>query len=68
MEPTAVRSAADLLLSAYSSGTPVTPLIDEYPDADVTDAYRIQQEQVRRWTKAATWPPAVRAGPCSDRR
>ena len=52
MEPSAVRAAADLLQQAYRSGTPIAPLIDEYPDADVTDAYRVQQEQVRRWTQA----------------
>ncbi|SFA92760.1 2-keto-4-pentenoate hydratase [Amycolatopsis marina] len=52
MEASAVRAAADLLQGAYRSRTPIAPLIDEYPDADVTDAYRIQQEQVRRWNEA----------------
>ncbi|WP_092527376.1 2-keto-4-pentenoate hydratase [Amycolatopsis arida] len=50
MDATSVREAADRLRQAYRGGTPIPPLIETYPDADVTDAYRIQQEQVRRWT------------------
>ncbi|MFD2419551.1 2-keto-4-pentenoate hydratase [Amycolatopsis pigmentata] len=49
MEATAVREAAQRLLLAYDKGEPIAPLIESYPGAGVTDAYRIQQEQVRRW-------------------
>jgi 2-keto-4-pentenoate hydratase len=49
MEATAVREAAQRLLLAYDKGEPITPLIESYPGAGVTDAYRIQQEQVRHW-------------------
>lgn len=47
-----VATAAQRILDAYASRTPIDPIIDTYPDADVTDAYRIQQEQVRHWVKA----------------
>lgn len=49
MEATAVREAAQRLSLAYDKGEPIAPLIESYPGAGVTDAYRIQQEQVRRW-------------------
>lgn len=52
MEPTAVREAAQRLLLAYDKSEPIAPIIESYPDAGVTDAYRIQQEQVRRWIEA----------------
>lgn len=51
MDTAAIEAAAAKLLDAYITGTPVDPLIGDYPDADVTDSYRIQQEQVRRWIK-----------------
>ncbi|WP_329262790.1 2-keto-4-pentenoate hydratase [Actinoallomurus sp. NBC_01490] len=52
MKPAEIREAAAALLDAYRSGTPIPPLITTYPSATITDAYRIQQEQVRTWTEA----------------
>ncbi len=52
MDADAITKAAEHLLSAYDSGVPVEPIITGFPDADLTDAYRIQQEQVRRWIDA----------------
>lgn len=49
MDDSAINAAAQTLLGAYSRGTPVEPIVDTYPDATITDAYRIQQEQVRQW-------------------
>lgn len=46
-----ITTAAELLLRAYAEGKPIDPLIETYPDAEVTDAYRIQQEQVARWVR-----------------
>ena len=43
------QAAADLLLRAYASREPVAPLIESYPELDLTDAYRIQAVQVRAW-------------------
>lgn len=51
MDTAAIEAAAAKLLDAYTTRTPIDPLIGDYPDADVTDSYRIQQEQVRRWIK-----------------
>jgi 2-keto-4-pentenoate hydratase len=50
MDATAVHDAASRLLHAYTTGEPTAPVIETHPDATVTDAYRIQQEQVRSWT------------------
>lgn len=52
MRPSDVREAAAALLGAYRSGTPIPPLSTTYPGATISDAYRIQQEQVRSWTEA----------------
>ncbi|TVT33854.1 2-keto-4-pentenoate hydratase [Amycolatopsis rhizosphaerae] len=52
MEPTAVREAAAQLLLAYEKGEPTVPVIQSFPEATITDAYRIQQEQVRSWVAA----------------
>jgi 2-keto-4-pentenoate hydratase len=52
MNRSAVRKAADSLLGARRSGTPIPPLSAAYPEATVVDAYRIQQEQVRSWIEA----------------
>jgi 2-keto-4-pentenoate hydratase len=49
MEPSAVQEAAEQLLLAYGKGEPIAPVIESFPSATVTDAYRIQQEQVRSW-------------------
>lgn len=51
METSAVREAAAQLLLAYEKGEPISPLIESFPEATVTDAYRIQQEQVRAWVE-----------------
>lgn len=50
MDATDVHRADEELLLAYKTGSPISPIIDDHPDATVTDAYRIQQEQVRWWT------------------
>ena len=42
-------AAAEHLLKAYASGKPVTPVVEAFPQATITDAYRIQQVQVARW-------------------
>ncbi|MQA61777.1 MAG: 2-keto-4-pentenoate hydratase [Actinophytocola sp.] len=49
MEAEAISHAAGKLRDAYRTRVPMDPIIDEFPDADITDAYRIQQEQVRHW-------------------
>ncbi|WP_158893928.1 2-keto-4-pentenoate hydratase [Amycolatopsis anabasis] len=50
MDANAVHAVAARLLDAYKTGTPTEPVIATHPDATLTDAYRIQQEQVRAWT------------------
>lgn len=50
MDEQAVDEAADRLLKAYSSGTPIAPLVGDHPQATVTDAYRVQRAQLHRWT------------------
>lgn len=52
MDTDAIDQAAERILGAYATRTPIDPVITVFPDADVTDAYRIQQEQVRQWVKA----------------
>jgi 2-keto-4-pentenoate hydratase len=49
VNPDAVHAAAAGLLDAYTTGKPIRPLIETYPEATVEDSYRIQQEQVRTW-------------------
>lgn len=51
MDSEAIGRAADKLLGAYADGTPIDPIITDFPEATVADAYRIQQEQVRQWVK-----------------
>lgn len=43
------HAAADHLRSAYETGKAVTPIVEAFPQATLTDAYRIQQTQVARW-------------------
>lgn len=43
------EAAAEHLLSAYTSSKPVAPIAEAFPEATITDAYRIQQAQVARW-------------------
>ncbi|MFC4000551.1 2-keto-4-pentenoate hydratase [Prauserella oleivorans] len=50
MDANAVSEVAGRLLQAYETGKPIPPIIDDHPAATVTDAYHIQQEQVRAWT------------------
>ncbi|GAA1241203.1 fumarylacetoacetate hydrolase family protein [Prauserella halophila] len=48
-------TTADLakrLRRAYETGTPTDPIVEARPELTVTDAYRIQQEQVRGWVEA----------------
>ncbi|PXY27004.1 2-keto-4-pentenoate hydratase [Prauserella muralis] len=47
-----VEDVAAQLLGAYETGKPIAPIVEDHPEATVTDAYRIQQEQVRTWTTA----------------
>lgn len=42
--------AAQLLLQAKASGTPIAPLTEQLDGLTVEDAYAIQLEQVRAWT------------------
>jgi len=44
-----ISKVAQRLLGAYASGTPTDPVIEGYPDATLTDAYRIQRKQVEQW-------------------
>ncbi|SMC63435.1 2-keto-4-pentenoate hydratase [Janibacter indicus] len=44
--------AAQILLEAYATGTPVAPLTEQFDGLTVEDAYAIQLEQVRSWTDA----------------
>ncbi|GAA1240412.1 2-keto-4-pentenoate hydratase [Janibacter melonis] len=51
-EPSQVQQeAAQRLLRAYETHTPIPPLTADYPELTVEDAYGIQLEQVRRWTE-----------------
>lgn len=43
------RDAAEHLLGAYAAGKAVAPVVEAFPQATITDAYRIQQVQVARW-------------------
>lgn len=45
------QAAAEHLLGAYASGKPVAPVVEAFPRATITDAYRIQQVQVARWVE-----------------
>ncbi|MBB3661528.1 2-keto-4-pentenoate hydratase [Prauserella sediminis] len=47
-----VGDLAKRLRQAYETGTPIDPIVEERPDLTITDAYRIQQEQVRGWVEA----------------
>ncbi|WP_199430451.1 2-keto-4-pentenoate hydratase [Qaidamihabitans albus] len=51
MTPDALADVAARFLRAYDTGKPIPPVIEDHPDATVTDAYRIQQEQVRHWVE-----------------
>lgn len=46
---TAARKAADRLLEAYRTGTPIDPLTPAHPEAPIGLAYEIQQFQVEQW-------------------
>lgn len=47
-----IQAAADTLLAAYRTGTPVDPLTPGFPDPDLPTAYRIALAQVQAWEKA----------------
>lgn len=50
-EPSQVQQeAAQSLLTAYETHTPIEPLTADHPELTVEDAYAIQLEQVKRWT------------------
>ncbi|WP_063002584.1 2-keto-4-pentenoate hydratase [Nocardia mikamii] len=46
-----VHAAAQRLLAAYRSSTPIGPLTPEFPGAELSTAYRIAQAQVEQWEK-----------------
>ncbi|NHU42183.1 fumarylacetoacetate hydrolase family protein [Rhodococcus sp. A14] len=46
-----VQGAAQRLLEAYRSGTPIDPLTPEFAPAELSTAYRIAQAQVEQWEK-----------------
>ncbi|MFC9360386.1 2-keto-4-pentenoate hydratase [Rhodococcus sp. NPDC057014] len=46
-----VHGAAQRLLEAYRSGTPIDPLTPEFAPAELSTAYRIAQAQVEQWEK-----------------
>lgn len=46
-----VQGAAQRLLEAYRSGTPIDPLTPEFTQAELATAYRIAQAQVEQWEK-----------------
>ena len=45
------REAADLLLAAYATGRPTTPIIEQFPEATIEDAYEIQRFTVEQWMR-----------------
>jgi len=45
------NAAADALLDAYASGVPIDPIVLDWPNFDIDDAYLIQQRQVERWRR-----------------
>jgi 2-keto-4-pentenoate hydratase len=50
-EPSQIQQeAAQRLLTAYETHTPIPPLTSDFSDLTVEDAYAIQLEQVKRWT------------------
>jgi len=46
-----VQGAAQRLLEAYRSGTPIDSLTPEFAPAELSTAYRIAQAQVEQWEK-----------------
>lgn len=54
--------AAEALLNAYSSGTPIDPISTSQPTLDIDDAYAIQQMQVERWTTAGRSLKGLKVG------
>ncbi|MDV6014090.1 2-keto-4-pentenoate hydratase [Haloechinothrix sp. LS1_15] len=52
MDATAINDAADRILRAYDKRIPISPIVEDFPEATTDDAYRIQQEQVRQWVAA----------------
>ncbi|QTJ68318.1 fumarylacetoacetate hydrolase family protein [Rhodococcus sp. ZPP] len=46
-----VQGAAQRLLEAYRTGTPIDPLTPEFTQAELSTAYRIAQAQVEQWEK-----------------
>lgn len=51
MDSASVQEAADELLGAYVSRSPVAPLTVSRPDLSVSDAYAVQLAQVAAWTR-----------------
>ena len=49
LAPGEVDAVAQSLLQVYASRTPREPIITEWPDADLGDAYAIQQATVAAW-------------------
>ena len=49
MDATRRAAAAEHLLDAYRKWQPGDPVMARFPDAEISDAYAIQQLQVQRW-------------------
>jgi 2-keto-4-pentenoate hydratase len=52
MDVVSRAQAVDALLAAYTSGQPIDPLVDLYPDLTLEDSYRIQLDQITRKVEA----------------
>ncbi|SEP26078.1 2-keto-4-pentenoate hydratase [Amycolatopsis saalfeldensis] len=52
MDASELKEAVARLERAHETREPIDPLVDAFPGATAEDAYRIQQELVRRWADA----------------
>lgn len=58
-----MTEAAGILLRAESGGSAIAPLTDTWEKLDVTTAYEVQAETLRRRLERGDCVPARRAGP-----
>ena len=49
MSSDSIKKAADLIRTAYESGTPCAPIRDILPEGDTEAAYAVQEENTKRW-------------------
>jgi len=60
---TDVQKAAEALLAAYETGTPIPPLRGTVlPEGDVATAYAVQRAQAERWEAAGRRPVGAKIG------